>query len=288
MSKIKLLIHEIFKQGEIDTGKNKKNGVALFLSVHLKEVYNLGIDERTLVRYYDAYIAGTRNEISIEPYKLDIFSKYIGYDDFGHFSRTFIKKNDEAKSTTVKISVDDEEVIPGVNSGIVITLTNTVETTQNFSVPEFVKQNGLGIMEIALLLCLVTGNVVFSNNKKISNSSSFPLSLMSGIESGTDKKYMYWDGERYIATDSSFIRPGLEVKAMDEHLFLHFKKNTRKDTLTVDNALGVTWYSKFYGTVEFFTMDGVDPENGKELRKSTSFILDKYAGKPKDSIDVEE
>ncbi|STD12995.1 hypothetical protein [Chryseobacterium carnipullorum] len=49
-----------------------------------------------------------------------------------------------------------------------------------------------------------------------------------------------------------------------------------------------TWYSKFYGNVEFFTDDGVDPENGRELRKSTSTIIYKYAGKPKDSVEVEE
>lgn len=285
MSKIKLLIHEVFKQGEIDTGKNKKNGIALFLSVHLKETLKLDIDERTLVRYYDAFIAETKKEISIEPYKLDILSKYIGYESFIDFSRTFIKKDETANKTTVKISVDkDEETLTEKLSNIIINITNE----QHFNMPEFMKKNGLGIMEMVLLVCLVTGNVVFSNNKKISNGSSFPLSLMSGVQAATDKKYMYWDGERYIATDSSFIRPGLEVKAMDEHLFLHFKKNTRKDTLSVDNALGVTWYSKFYGTVEFFTMDGVDPDNGRELRKSTSFILDKYAGKQKDSTEVEE
>ncbi|KFF09353.1 hypothetical protein [Chryseobacterium luteum] len=275
MSKIKLLIHEVFKQGEIDTGKNKKNSIALFLSVHLKEALNLDIDERTLVRYYDAFIVETKKEISIEPYKLDIFSKYVGYENFTEFSRTFVKKDESANKTTVKISVDkDEETLTEKLSNIIINITNE----QHFKMPDFMKQNGLGIMEIALLLCLVTGNVVFSNNKKISSGTSFPLGFMSGLQPVTDKKYMYWDGERYIATDSSFIRPGLEVKAMNEYQFLHFKKITRKDTLTVSNALDVTWYSKFYGSVEFFTDDGVDPENGRELRSSTAHIIEKYAG----------
>jgi len=285
MSKIKLLIHEVFKQGEIDSGKNKKNGIALFLSVHLEEALNFDIDERTLVRYYDAYIAGTRNEIAIEPYKLDKLSKYVGYDDFAHFSRTYIKRDEDTNKTTVKINIDeDEESITDRFSKLIINITNE----QHFKMPEFMKQNGLGIMEITLLICLVTGNVVFSNNKKLNNGSLFPLALMSNIESGIDKKYMYWNGEKYIGTDSSYIRPGLDIVAMNEHLFQHFKKITRKDTLTEANALGRTWYSKFYGNVEFFTDDGIDPENGRELRKSTSTIIYKYAGKSKDSVEVEE
>lgn len=283
MSKIKLLIHEVFKQGEIDSGKNKKNGIALFLNVHLQETLKLSIDERTLVRYYDAFIAETTKEMSIEPYKLDIFSKYLGFKDFADFSKTFIKKDETANKTTVKIKVDeDEQSLSEKFSNLNINITNE----QHFKMPEFLKQNGLGIMEIALLISLVTGNVVLSNNKKMDLPSTF--GFMSGIQSGIEKKYMYWDGERYIATDSSFIRPGLEVKAMNEHQFLHFKKIMRKDTLTDVNALGKTWYSKYNNEVEFFTDDGVDPDNGRELRRSTSLIIYKYAGKQKDSVGIEE
>ncbi|MBL1221490.1 hypothetical protein JET18_11605 [Chryseobacterium sp. L7] len=285
MSKIKLLIHEVFKQGEIDSRRNKKNGIAVFLSVYLKETLKLSIDERTLVRYYDAFIAETIKEMNIEPYKLDIFSKYIGYEDFSDFSRTFVKKDEMANKTTVKIKVDeDEQSLSDKFSNLNINITNE----QHFKMPEFLKQNGLGIMEIALLICLVTGNVVFSNNKKMTNTSSFPLGFMSGIQSGIEKKYMYWNGEKYIATDSSYIRPGLDVVAMNEHQFLHFKKIMRKDTLTDVNALGRTWYSKYNNEVEFFTDDGIDPDNGRELRKSTSLIIYKYAGKQKDSVEIEE
>jgi hypothetical protein len=40
--------------------------------------------------------------------------------------------------------------------------------------------------------------------------------------------------------------------------------------------------------VEFFTGDGTDPNNGRELRKSTPLIIYKYAGKPEDSIQIEQ
>lgn len=284
MSKIKLLIHEVFKQAREESDKDTKNGLASYLWLYFKEDLGFEITDKSFARYYDAYILGGK-EIQIQSDRLDKMSEYVGFRNFSDFSRTFVKNDESSNKTTVKISVDkDEETLTEKLSNIIINITNE----QHFKMPDFMKQNGLGIMEMALLLCLVTGNVVFSNSKKISNGSSFPSSFMSGLQAGTDKKYMYWDGERYIATDSSFIRPGLEVKAMNEHVFLHFRKIKRKDTLTEANALGKTWYSKFYGNVEFFTDDGVDPENGKELRKTTSFILDKYAGKPKDSVEVEE
>lgn len=284
MSKIKLLIHEVFKQAREESDKDTKNGLASYLWLYFKEDLGFEITDKSFARYYDAYILGGK-EIQIQSDRLDKMSEYVGFRNFSDFSRTFVKNDESSNKTTVKISVDkDEETLTEKLSNIIINITNE----QHFKMPDFMKQNGLGIMEIALLLCLVTGNVVFSNNKKISNGSSFPSSFMSGLQAATDKKYMYWDGERYIGTDSSFIRPGLEVKAMNEHVFLHFRKIKRKDTLTEANAIGKTWYSKFYGNVEFFTDDGVDPENGRELRKSTSTIIYKYAGKPKDSVKVEE
>ncbi|MDN5475746.1 MAG: hypothetical protein L0G39_02330 [Chryseobacterium sp.] len=286
MSKKKLLIHKVFEKARKDfPAESTKNGWCKELVDHFEKKLKFIINERTFVRYYDACLRD-----NIEPNIKDIkilnkLSEYLGYIDFTDFSRTFVKNDESSNKTTVKISVDkDEETLTEKLSNIIINITNE----QHFKMPDFMKQNGLGIMEMALLLCLVTGNVVFSNSKKISNGSSFPSSFMSGLQAGTDKKYMYWGGERYIATDSSFIRPGLEVKAMNEHVFLHFRKIKRKDTLTEANALGKTWYSKFYGNVEFFTDDGVDPENGRELRKSTSTIIYKYAGKPKDSVEVEE
>ncbi len=110
---------------------------------------------------------------------------------------------------------------------------------------------------------------------------------MSEVKPHIEKKYMYWNGERYIATDSSYINPGIDIVAMNEHKFQYFKKIMRKDTLTDLNAVGKTWYSKYNNEVEFFTDDGIDPDNGRELRKSTSLIIFKYAGKQKDTIELE-
>jgi hypothetical protein len=276
MSKIKLLIHEVFRQGEVDTGKNTKNGIALFLSVYLKETLQLSIDEKTLVRYYDAFIAGTKKEISIEPYKLDILSKYVGYADFADFSRTFVKKDETANKTTVKINVDeDEESITEKFSKLIINITNE----QHFKMPEFVKQNGMGIVGIILIAGVFFANRTQDDKKQKPLIPAFGQLLGAEPELLKEKNCMYWDKSEYRLADCEDKNPRHDLKPLDSVQLKHFKRINRKDTLTVDNALGVTWYSKFYGNVEFFTMDGEDPENGRELRASTAYIIQKYAGK---------
>ena len=137
---------------------------------------------------------------------------------------------------------------------------------------------------MSFVILLVTGGVFFSNGEE-KKDPILPFGLAAKYD--TDKKYMYWNGEEYLATDSSYISPEFNVVAMDERKFLYFRRNTRKDTLTVDNAVGTTWYSKYYGEVEFFTDDGIDPDNGRELKKSTELIIEKYAGKNADSLYVE-
>ena len=291
MSKKKQLIHAVFERIKEGSEKNTKNGWASELVDYFEDNLNFVISKKTLVRYYEAYIESDE-EIEIELFILNRLSQYLNFDDYDDFAKTIEKKGEEACRTTIKIDVDNEDASPassGPNVTVNITNTNSNDNNQHFKVPDFIKQNGMGIVEMALILCLVTGNVMFSNGKKEeNNSSSFHLGFMSEVKPAVEKKYMYWDGERYIATDSSYIKPGIYIVAMNEHKYLYFQKIMRKDTLTEANALGRTWYSKYNSVVEFFTEDGVDPENGRELRKSTPFILYKYAGKPKDSIDVEE
>lgn len=285
MSKKKLLIHEVFRKAREVSGRDTKNGLAAYLWLYFKEDIGFEINDRTFARYYDTYIDDKGEEKSIHIDRLDKMSQYVGYKDFFDFSNTFIKKDEEANKTTIKITVDeDEQSISEKFSKLNINITNQ----QHFKMPEFIKQNGLGIIEMTLVLGLVTGNVFFSNSKKMSNSSSYSLGFMSGVGQMTEKKYMYWNGERYIGTDSSYISPGIDIVAMDAHKLRHFKRIMRKDTLTDVNALGKTWYSKYNNEVEFFTDDGTDPDNGRELRKTSSFIIYKYAGKQKDSIEFEE
>ncbi len=273
MSKVKPLINEVFKQGEVDSGKNKKNGIALFLSVHLKESFKISIDERTLVRYYDSYVTGIKEEISIEPYKLDKLSQYIGYESFADFSNTIIKKGEDANVTEVKVNIDGNEITNNKRPTDVSIIINNIIKSSFPDAKDFITKNGAGILEMTFIILLVTGGVVLSNNK-----NSTTIGIMSGWNPpDTNKPFMYWDKYRYMATDSSYLGPQVEVLPMDKENFVYLKKINRPDTLTIDNALHKVWYDKSNNEVEFFTSFGKHPENGKTLKEATGYIIDTYA-----------
>ena len=270
MSKRKLLINEVFRRAKEESQRDTKNGLASYLWLYFKDDIGFEINDKSFSRYYDTYVTGN-GEIKIQQDRLDKLSQYIGYENFTDFSRTFIKTEENANKTTVKISVDkDEESLTEKLSNIIINITNE----QNFKMPEFMKQNGFGMVEVAFVLLLLTGNYTFSKQQNKEHPSV--LSLLD--ESPKEKKCMYWDKTEYKLADCEDDRPNLNLKPTDDYLVKYFKKITRKDTLTVENAVGNTWYSKYNGVVEFFTIDGKDPDNGRELRSSTAYIVEKYAG----------
>lgn len=269
MSKKKLLIHEVFNKAREESGRDTKNGLSAYLWLYFKEDLGFEINDKTFTRYYDAYI-GKKGEkdVDIHVDRLDKMSQYVGYENFLDFSRTFVKKDEEANKTTVKIKVDEhEESLSEKLANIIINITNE----QNFKMPEFVKQNGLGVAGLFLVVSMLVGNY-YSGNKKNTGY---------GFVGPIDKRNcMFWDGNEYKLIDCEDKNPQHSLIPKDVVLVDYFKRITRRDTLTVENAIGTTWYSKFNGNVEFFTMDGVDPDTGKELRASTPYIIEKYAGQP--------
>jgi len=276
MSKKKLLINEVFEKAKRESDRISKNGLALYLKIEL-ETFNIFHDEKTFVRYYDAYVLNRGKEMNPDPDTLDKLSHYIGYENFTDFSRTFIKKDEEANKTTVKISVDqDEESLAEKLSNIIINITNE----QHFKIPDFMKKNGMGIVEIAFVLLMVTGGVVSSHTKSRGWFSG------AGVPA-VDKKYMYWEEDRYMATDSSYLGPQIEVMPMNPKLFVYFKKITRPDTLTFENSRGKVWYDKSNNQVDFFTSFGRHPENGKALKDVSERIIANYAGE-NDSLIIAE
>ncbi|MBM7418289.1 MULTISPECIES: hypothetical protein [Chryseobacterium] len=271
MSKRKLLINEVFEKIKAKSDKDTKNGWATDLSDDIDKKLGFLISIKTLSRYYDSYVAETKEETGIETLILNKLSEYLDYKNFADFSSTIIKKNDEANKTTVKISVDkDEESLSEKLSNIIINITNE----QNFKMPEFMKKNGMGIMEIAFLICLTTGSIAFSKKP----NTQIPGKGFAGILD-SQIHCMYWDKSEYKPIDCQDKNPVYNHRIpFDYERMTYFKRIERKDTLTVDNSYGKVWYSKYNGEVDFFTNDGVDPNNGRELRKATEYIIDKYGG----------
>jgi len=303
MSKRKLLINEVFKQAKEESGKQTKSGLALYLNLYfIDNLKCYDISDKTFIRYYEDYVDGNI-ERNIEPERLDKMSQYIGYENFADFSRTFKKSENNAEFTTVKIHVDkNEESFSEKLSNIIINITNK----PIFTIPEFLtKQSNLGIIGVMLLGSYLVGNKIYKKDEpeKISpnlfvknpeqaitaneedpkvqtviytpqNTVSTPQNFSEKITE--TKQCMYWNGEQYIPEncDAKSIHT---LFAIDLLKVNHFKKITRPDTLTA-HSLDKIWYSKQNNTIDFFTMDGTNPDNGKELKKITKYMFEKYIG----------
>lgn len=250
----KKLLEEVFQKASNDTPEKSFNGIINHLERSLKDDYQIALSYKSFETYYKT-IVERDEDYNIKTMILDDLSRYLEYDNFKAYCLDW---------KTIEYTISQ------TLSKIVINITNK----PIFTMPDFLKKNGLGIMEMAFLLLIVTGGVVFSNPK-----NSNPLGIISRSNSpSTEKLFMYWNGERYIATDSSSLGPQIEVIPMDKENFLYLKKITRPDTLTVDNALHKVWYSKSNNEVEFFTSFGKHPESGKTLKEATEYIIEMYGG----------
>lgn len=245
----KRLLEEVYEKATNDATEKSFSGIILHLEQVLKDDFE-PLSYKSFENYYKA-IVENEEDYNIKRSILDNLSRYVEYDNFKEYC---------AGWKTI------EHTIQQAISKIVITIINK----PIFTMPDFLKKNGFGIMETAFLLLLFSGGLMFSNGKK----SPFKI----GERPDTEKSYMYWNGEKYIATDSSYLSPQIDVIPMDPKTFVYQKKIMRPDTLTVENAEGKVWYDKSNNHVEFFTNFGEHPENGKTLKEATGHILGIYAG----------
>lgn len=251
----KQLIQEVFDKAGKESGKSTKNGMSEYLVLRLEEKFNLKISERTLIRYYDVYKLENDNKenIEIDLFILNTLSQYLGYSNFGHFSNPNDFIFDEVTGGYVRRQFELHEIPTVLNGGLNITIQNIIK------IPELIKNNK--VMSAGIMGLCIAG-------------SSF--AHFSGYFEKKD--HMYWDGTEYRLTNATDQNPQHDVIVLDSVKFKYFRKITRPDTLDVDKAIDNVWYSKYKNKVEFFTMDGVNPDNQKELKPVSEYIILKYAG----------
>ena len=263
----KKLLEDVYEKASNEAVEKSFSGILLHLEQILKDEYE-GLSYKSFENYYKA-IVEKDEDYNIKKTILDNLSQYLGYDSFREYCLEW---------KTI------EYTIQHTISKIVITIINK----PILQMPDFLKKNGLGIVEMAFVLLLVTGGVIFSNGKKVDGVLTNPLGIMFGGKPDIEKDYMYWSNDTYKATDSSDLGPQLDVIPMNRNSFKYLKRITREDTLTVENAIGKVWYDKSNNNVEFFTSPGIHPENGKALRDVSETILNNHAGTQADSLQIEE
>lgn len=260
------LLEEVFQKASNETTETSFSGILKSLERDLLDDFKINLSYRSFETYYKTIVEND-SDYNIKPVILDDLSIYLGYENFRNFCMDW---------KTIEYTISQ------TLSKIVINITNK----PIFTMPDFLKKNGLGIMEMAFVLLLVTGGVIFSNGEE--KDKPFRLGFTSSVKPDIEKDYMYWNGERYIATDSSNLGPQIVIVPMNPNAFRYLRKITREDTLTTDNAMRKVWYDKSNNNVEFFTSPGIHPENGKALKDVSETILNNYAGPGADSLQIEE
>jgi hypothetical protein len=254
--KRKLLLKTAYQKAkkELRLETNSHSTILDFLSQKLEDKFGSSMNTRTFVRYYKRLVKENR-DYPIDEITLDHMSWYVEYKNFEDFCQNY-KIEKEYGDTTIEMKIgQDEESLSEKLSKIIINITNTPV----FNVPQMAK-NGMGIGMLALVL--FTG-LSYGGNGNISDNGS---------------KCMYWDGDEYKLTSCNDKNPKHQLLPVDTVKLKYFKKITQPDTLNVDNSLGNIYYSKYNNEVEFFTMDGINPNTGKSLRDATAHMLTKYAG----------
>ncbi|WP_196892096.1 hypothetical protein [Aureivirga marina] len=113
------LIREVFKKAEIQTGNNKKNGLAKHLETIFLEDFKFPISTKTLVRYYDQYIDESVKKSNLNTDFLNAASKYIGYENYEDFrlknetneKELLEKENQKNGSKAIRFSLFSKRVL---------------------------------------------------------------------------------------------------------------------------------------------------------------------------------
>ena len=242
----KKLLQEVYEKASNEAIETSFNGILLHLEQILKDEFE-PLSYKSFETYYKA-IVENGGDYNIKKSILDNLSRYLGYDNF-----------DSYRSEWKTI----EHTIQQAISKLVITIINKPVIT----IPEFfTKQSNLGIIGAILCGGLFVGNKIYNVNEKRTDPDGTPVTLIDL------KQCMYWNGKEYVPEDCRKTKN--DLIAIDAKKVENFRKITRPDTIT---SIKNIWYSKYQSEVEFFTDNGINPENGSDLRPLTYHILEKYA-----------
>jgi len=266
--KKKILVKTAFEKAKDELSKNGKSPRAAYINSLFEEKFGFAKNERTFVRYYTNLVEKNIDQ-DIDGITLNQLSKYVGYKDYDDFCKNSTFTKSTSDSTTVKVSInDDEESISEKISKIFITVTNN----PSFTIPEFLtKQSNLGIIGVILCGSFVVGSKMYKAEEAAPEKNANGNRVVGLLNIPKAKQCMYWNGKEYVPEDCGQTKNNLV--AIDQKKVANFKRITRPDTITSTKNI---WYSKHQNEVEFFTDNGVNPENGSDLRPVTDYILTKY------------
>jgi hypothetical protein len=261
----KKLLEDIYDKAYNETTEKSFSGITKYIERTFLDKHHIQLSHKSFENYYKAIVNEENVEYNIKTNILDDLSKFLDYNTFNEYCSEWKTIEYSIHHTISKI------VINIINKPLLI-------------LPDFfLKKSNMGIIGIILLFGTFIGGLGFiqNNNQQIKSGSinSNIISFLIGVPI-QEKKCMYWNDGVYTATaceDKTLYRNIVPIDSLD---LKNFKKITKPDTLTPENALGKIWYSKRWNNVEFFTTTnrkGTNPKNGATLRPVTEKIIEKHA-----------
>ena len=244
-SEKKRLTELIFEKARNESKEVAKTALANYIDE------NSSLKFKTSTRMYDRYILGNSQKSIPTMFNLNLAAKFIEYESFGDFChQNFPEENKNTSKKEVLIPVRENENNSAISSG-----------QSNFVQGAPKKKNYLksGIAGLGLATIVGLGSYI-------------------GVTDGKSNECMYWDETKYaeIKCDEE-IHPETAIIPYDEQIFNYFYKIEPTDTTTFFRAgIPIVWYVKIDGKPEFYSADGKHPINGKELKKVTPYIINKY------------
>lgn len=232
----KKLTELVFEKAKKESREVAKTALAHYIDE------NSSLRFKTSTRMYDRYILGD-NKISIPTtYTLNSASEFMGYNSFADFClQNFSEQKTEGNE---KENLEQEDEI------------KKFDFSRNSSKNKTYLKGGIAGLGIAAVIGL--SSYLGMNEKQ--------------------NKCMFWDKNSYekINCDEK-INPLLAIIPYDEQVHKYFYKIEPTDTTTFFRAgKPAIWYSKKDGKIEFFSAPGNHPENGKQLKPITKYIIKKY------------
>jgi hypothetical protein len=97
-----------------------------------------------------------------------------------------------------------------------------------------------------------------------------------------EKECMEWKEDHYELVDCKDEQVGFaNIKTIIPYNEIEFERrelNVCDTTTFFKGDKPIIWYSKKNNVIQFFNMDGENPENDAEIKKITPYIIEKYVG----------
>ncbi|MDN5478997.1 MAG: hypothetical protein L0G39_18895 [Chryseobacterium sp.] len=251
----KKLLEDVYLKAKNLDRATSDSGVFKDVSTDLINTHKINLSYKTMLGYYESLVLEKKEYKSIKKSSLDALSKYLGYQDYVHYKEKngFFSEQSSNNDISVRIGNGIDAFTESINS-IIIKITHA----PTFKFSEMLnKNNAMGFGVFGLFL--TAGSFAHFNGYL------------------QKKDHMYWNGVEYRLTFKTDLNPKHTVIPLDTVKFKYFRKITRPDTLDIVNGLNNVWYSKYQNKVEFFTMDGVNPDNHKALKPVTERIIQIHA-----------